>query len=183
MRSLTLRTKIYQKGNPWELSVCATTDAPPLRQLRLWSSFLQKEREPLMMFPSDLNEFSLHDFLFWWHYQKKLLCTITFRQWRLTGLPPLSSTKLRAVPQDRKVLSSFDSLKFPSPPPTACCNFSPCSLSCVLRGGGCPCDCYSCGARDRGCCAGLPVTPPVQSCWPGLLRRSINVQAEKAVGI
>lgn len=35
---------------------------PHSDKLSLWSSLLQKE--PLTMFPSDLNEFSLQDFLF-----------------------------------------------------------------------------------------------------------------------
>lgn len=46
--------------------------------------FLQKE--PLTVLLSDLNEFSLQDFLFRWHYHKKLAYTITCGQWRLTGL-------------------------------------------------------------------------------------------------
>lgn len=71
--------------NPWELSshspqeIFSHSDKPSLQ-----SFFLQKQ--PLTMFPSDLNEFSLQDFLFRWHYQEKLPYTITCGQWRLTGL-------------------------------------------------------------------------------------------------
>lgn len=102
VRSQALRTNIYQRRKPRELSICVPWKMlPHSDKLSLWSSLLQKE--PLTMFPSDLNEFSLQDFLFRWHYQKKLPRTTTCGQWRLTGLPLLSSPGLHATPRDRKV--------------------------------------------------------------------------------
>lgn len=176
VRNLALRTKTYQKWNDPEPSVCVPQMFPS--QTTQAMVLLPAEWKPLMMLPSDPNEFSLQDFLFWWHYQKKLLCTITCGQWRLTGVPSLSSTKLHVIPWDRKVLPRLDPFKFPSPLPTRLLQFQCCvPLSHAFGECTCCCGCYSwvpwvpvggppCGSLGWRISHGI--TPPAPSWLAGL---------------
>lgn len=63
VRSQALRTNIYERRMPRELSMCVPREMlPPLRQTQ--PMVLLPRKEPLTTLPSDLNEFSLRDFLF-----------------------------------------------------------------------------------------------------------------------
>lgn len=151
---------MLKKGiwNPWELSnhmpkeMLFHSDKPSLQSFCL-------QKEPLTMFPSDLNEFSLQDFLFRWHYQKKLPYTITCGQWRLTGL----SQTVSEPPRTGKYCLDLTLWSFPQLHLPACCNGSarvPCPVFLgavdapmifTVGSNGCLWGACSMGAQGRGC--------------------------------